>query len=258
MLMFSSCDETKKQQAGEQEERTDTVCFVKSEYKNSKKLSDAEYPKYDINIEVEYADSMSVLSDTINRQLAVFLFNNGTMPFEKTANSFGDSIAQEYESELKEFYDKDNEYQDTFAYEYTQKGKVTDNPLPGTIGYSNHIAVYEGGAHGGALLSYINFNATTGAAITCEQVFGTNHEEVLNRIRNQIVKDYECQTKEELEEKTSIFSLGDVYVTDNNFLLQADGVEFCYNPYEIAPWSEGMIFTKLTYEQLEGCITLPF
>jgi hypothetical protein len=88
--------------------------------------------------------------------------------------------------------------------------------------------------------------------ITAKELFGEHQDDVLKLIKDQIVKDNDCKTAAELEEKRSIFALGDVYITDNNFQLQKDGILFCYNPYEIAPWSEGFIFAKLTYKQLEG------
>ena len=149
----------------------------------------------------------------------------------------------------------DNEYQDTYAYEYTQTGKVSEDAPEGIIAYTNRIEMYTGGAHGGALESYINFNEKTGKIITCDELFGNKQDAVKKLIKEQIIKDNDCKTEEELVEKRSIFSLGDVYISDNNFLIEKDSIMFCYNPYDIAPWSEGFIFAKLSYKELEGLIT---
>ena len=180
------------------------------------------------------------------------------MTFEEAKNHFADSISSEFEKELRDFYDPDNEYQDTYAYEYNQTGKVLEDAPIGIIAYTNRIEMYTGGAHGGAMESYINFQEQTGEVITCNKLFGNKQDEIKKLIKQQIIKDNDCKTEEELVEKRSIFSLGDVYISDNNFLIEKDGIMFCYNPYDIAPWSEGFIFAKISYKELEGLITPNF
>ena len=261
-LLLVSCwnDKNKTQQnsdadSTEVQQPVEEVQFANGRYNKAKKVLDGEYPKYTINIDVKYAKGNKQVAETINKQLAGFLFGNGILPFEYAMNQFGDSLSSSFEKELKEFYDKDDENKETYAYEYTQTGKISKDSPEGIIAYTNRIETYTGGAHGGAYESLINFNKKTGLMITCDELFRNNKEAVAKLIKDQIVKDNDCKTAAELEEKRSIFSLGDVYVSDNNFLLQKDGILFCFNPYEIAPWSEGFIYAKLTYKQLEGLIS---
>jgi hypothetical protein len=238
------------------QENIEAVQFTESSYNKDKKIFDSEYPKYTINIRVQYAKGNSQVAQSINRQLVSFLFDNNIMPVKEALKHFGDSLTNDFEKELKEFYEPDNEYQETYAYDFTQKDSVSRKSPEGYVAYINRIETYTGGAHGGALENYINFHEDTGAMVTSEELFGKNKEAVCKLIKDQIVKDNDCKTAAELEEKRSIFSLGDVYISDNNFLLQKDGILFCFNPYEIAPWSEGFIFAVLTYQQLEGLISL--
>ena len=261
-LLLVSCwnDKNKSQQnsdAGstEVQQPVENVQFANGRYNKAKKILDGEYPKYTINIDVKYAVGNKQVAEIINKQLADFLFGNSILPFEYAMKQFGDSLASGFEKELKEFYDKDDENKETYAYEYTQTGKISKDSPEGIIAYTNRIETYTGGAHGDASENQINLNAETGSIITSDEIFGKNKEAVAKLIKEQIVKDNNCKTAAELEEKRSIFSLGDVYISDNNFLLQKDGILFCYNPYEIAPWSEGFIYTKLTYKQLEGFIS---
>ena len=118
--------------------------------------------------------------------------------------------------------------------------------------------MYTGGAHGGAMESYINFRKKTGKVITCEEFFGKNREAVMKMIKERIIRENECKTENELIEKRGIFSLGDVYISDSNFLLEKDSILFCYNPYDIAPWSEGFTFARLSYGELKGLIPADF
>lgn len=260
-LLLVSCWDNKtntQQQTGETGDslvQAEKLVFSRSYFNKKSKIFDSEVPNYSINIEVKYADGKSKAAQLINQQLVSFLFGNTIMPFEDAKNHFADSISTEYEKELRDFYDPDNEYQDTYAYEYNQTGKVSDDAPEGIIAYTNRIEMYTGGAHGGAMESYINFQEETGKVITCNDLFGDKQDEVKKLIKQQIIKDNDCKTEEELVEKRSIFSLGDVYISDNNFLIKKDGIMFCYNPYDIAPWSEGFIAANLSYKELEGLIT---
>lgn len=260
-LLLTSCwnnNNNKQQQAEEVEDslvQTEIITFIRSDFNKKKKIFDSELPNYNINIEVKYAEGNSPAAQLINKQLATFLFGNTIMPFEDAKNHFADSLSNDYEKELRDLYEPDNEYQDSYAYEYNQTGKVSEDAPEGIIAYTNRIELYTGGAHGGALERYINFHKESGKIITCQELFGNKQEEVKKLIKEQIIKDNDCKTAAELEEKRSIFSLGDVYISDNNFLIENDGILFGFNPYDIAPWSEGFIFAKLTYKELKGLIT---
>ena len=263
-LLLISCweNKTKTQQltgeTGDSLVQAEKLVFSNSNFNKKNKIFENEVPNYSINIEVKYAEGKSRAAQLINQQLASFLFGNTTMTFEEAKNHFADSISSEFEKELRDFYDPDNEYQDTYAYEYNQTGKVLEDAPIGIIAYTNRIEMYTGGAHGGAMESYINFQEQTGEVITCNKLFGNKQDEIKKLIKQQIIKDNDCKTEEELVEKRSIFSLGDVYISDNNFLIEKDGIMFCYNPYDIAPWSEGFIFAKISYKELEGLITPNF
>lgn len=263
-LLLISCWDNKtntQQQTGEIGDslvQAKNLFFSTSKFNKKTKIFDNELPNYSINIEVKYAKGESKAAQLINQQLASFLFGNTITPFEMAKQHFADSLSNDFENDLKDFYDPDNEYQDTYAYEYNQTGKVSKDAPEGIIAYTNRIEMYTGGAHGGALETYINFNEKTGTIITYDELFGNKQEAVKKLIKEQIIKDNDCKTEEELVEKRSIFSLGDVYLSNNNFLIEKDGIMFCYNPYDIAPWSEGFIFAKLSYKELEGLITPNF
>ena len=58
--------------------------------------------------------------------------------------------------------------------------------------------------------------------------------------QKQLCKDWEAQNLADLQEKTGITMLGDLYLT-NNFLLTGDSIMFLFNQYEIAPYAAGLI-----------------
>ncbi len=77
-------------------------------------------------------------------------------------------------------------------------------------------------------------------------------------ILDQLIKDHQCKDIQDLVNKTAITMLGDVYISDFNFGLGKDAVEFVYNPYEIAPYSMGIIRVKVPYENLKAYINKDF
>lgn len=163
-LLLISCWDNKtntQQQTGEIGDslvQAKNLFFSTSKFNKKTKIFDNELPNYSINIEVKYAKGESKAAQLINQQLASFLFGNTITPFEMAKQHFADSLSNDFEKDLKDFYDPDNEYQDTYAYEYNQTGKVSKDAPEGIIAYTNRIEMYTGGAHGGALETYINFN----------------------------------------------------------------------------------------------------
>ena len=56
----------------------------------------------------------------------------------------------------------------------------------------------------------------------------------------QLCEDWEAKDLADLQEKTGITMLGDLYLTDN-FLFKGDSILFLFNQYEIAPYAAGLI-----------------
>ena len=261
-LLLVACWDTKNNTQQKEEEpkdslvQTEKITFSSSHFKIKKKIFDTEIPNYKIDIKVEYATGKSEAAQLINKQLVALLFDTTIMPFEKAKSHYTDSLCNVFEKDLKELYDPDYDCQSTYEYEFSQEGEVQKNTPKGIISYMSWIQDYQGGAHGGAYSCYLNFHEATGKIVTCDELFGKSKAAVCKLIKEQIVKDYECKTAAELEEKTSIFSLGEVYISNNNFSIEKESILFCYNPYEIAPWSEGTIYTRLSFKQLHGLINL--
>ena len=63
-------------------------------------------------------------------------------------------------------------------------------------------------------------------------------------MEEQLCKDWEAKDLADLQEKTGITMLGDLYLT-NNFLLKGDSILFLFNQYEIAPYAAGLISVTL-------------
>ncbi|MDE6457298.1 MAG: RsiV family protein, partial [Muribaculum sp.] len=118
---------------------------------------------------------------------------------------------------------------------------------PKFISYQIMTAIYNGGAHGMAESRYINYDFATGKVLTYDNAFKPDSEaELLNAIKDNLMTRYNVSSMKELD-KRGIFA-DQIYVS-KNFYLQGYDIVFHYNPYEIAPYSEGSINVRVPYFQ---------
>ena len=106
---------------------------------------------------------------------------------------------------------------------------------------------YAGGAHGsnGTLNHVIDLNSKTILALTDLFAEG-DYPDVGKLIIQQITRDYNYTDPAKLADD-GFFNIEDVLPNDN-FRIDADGITWTYNPYEIAAYSAGQINVTLSWE----------
>ena len=212
-------------------------------------------PSYDIVYKLLAAKGDDDLSRLFNEELSRGLFDKAGMQVDSAMRFQADSIAASYTADLKEFYQPDNEYDFAFKYTYEVNADVKDDSYPGIAAYTTELFTYTGGAHGGYLLTGLNLNRRTGHAILRDDFFQKDKlPDVKHLVEKSLMEHNGCSTMSQLVERTGICSLGEVYVSNNNFLLLQDSVEFIFNPYELASWANGLITTRVAYSDLAPCI----
>lgn len=123
---------------------------------------------------------------------------------------------------------------------------------PNFISYQIMTATYNGGAHGMTESHYINYDFTTGKVLTYDNTFKADSEaQVLRAIKDNLMTRYNVSSMKELDDR-GIFS-DQIYIS-KNFYPQGYEIVFHYNPYEIAPYSEGSINVRIPYFQIEDCL----
>lgn len=201
---------------------------------------------YQIEINLDTLEGESELA----RQLAVVIRDSvigvsGQTSIEEAVTAFADSVQTEWTAELAERYDPDSEYRDIFQYYYTINGKPVEETTEGILSYEVQTSCYLGGAHGSHVVQYYNFDKKTGKFLTIGDIIPAEKEMlVLMAMMDKLCKDWDAKDQADLQEKTGITMLGDLYLT-NNFLLKGDSILFLFNQYEIAPYSSGLISVTL-------------
>ena len=95
------------------------------------------------------------------------------------------------------------------------------------------------------MVNYYNFDVKSGKLLSIRDVIPEGKEqEVLKAMEEQLCKDWEAKDLADLQEKTGITMLGDLYLT-NNFFVKEDSILFLFNQYDIAPYAAGLIGVTL-------------
>lgn len=204
---------------------------------------------YQIKIELDTLAGESELA----RQLALVLhdsvlYTSHRKTIQESVVAFADSIETEWKTELAENYDSESEFKDMFQYYYSVEGKsvekeqgVGSEKQDSILSYQVTTSCYLGGAHGSHIVQYYNFVKASGKLLNIQDVVPAGKEkELLKAMEVQLCKDWDAKDMTDLQEKTGITMLGDLYLT-NNFLLKNDSITFLFNQYEIAPYAAGLI-----------------
>jgi len=141
------------------------------------------------------------------------------------------------------------------SYEEKVEGSVVYNEN-GIICYKLDVNSYTGGAHGYDDVEMGVFSISRLNSVELIDVFpGQVQNEINNMIRQKLVQNYNCETLEELSDSGLFFDPNEVEATEN-FLVDASGITWIYDPYEIAPFSTGEVNVQLKWSEVNHLIPL--
>lgn len=104
---------------------------------------------------------------------------------------------------------------------------------------------YTGGAHGYTSNAYYTVDPKSGRAIQEADIFVDDYKEQLAKaIKDELLR----KNKED-----DFFSINEV-VGNGNFIITKQGLRYCYNPYEIAPYAFGTVIVDLPWENLRNIV----
>jgi len=116
----------------------------------------------------------------------------------------------------------------------------------GIFCFMTSLYLFEGGAHGLSGKHYTCVDLETGRKLAFNDVFTKDSEEALTVIIKRIIA-----------EKPQEYDYFDTEIKpSDNFYFDSDGVIFVYNPYEIAPYSVGVIEIYVPLNEIAPFILL--
>lgn len=113
---------------------------------------------------------------------------------------------------------------------------------------------YLGGAHPNSMQGFLNFNKETGDTISLSSLFANGFEPKLNTLIDKKYREMKgLKPGDNLADKGDLFE-NKIELTHNFAINQEKGIEFVYNPYEIAPYAVGPITIKLSNAEIKDIL----
>lgn len=210
-------------------------------------------PQCSVNIQLAAAKGEPAeRAAAINAAVVKCLLDMEETPMQQAVDSFANSYTRSYVRNFAPLYREDRndpEKRAWYEYHYNITGEATTG-REGVIVYTAVIDYYEGGAHGINQRFIMNFDSQTGKQLQLADVFVPGFESRLTeRLLNVLMEKTDAKSIDELHEKGYLYSM-DMFVPEN-FILDDDAVTFVFNPYEIAPYTEGIIELEIDNDELK-------
>jgi hypothetical protein len=120
------------------------------------------------------------------------------------------------------------------------------------ISFAYNWMIDEGGAHPNTGKFCFVLDKNTGSKVSYKSLIKGREAELLSLAEAEFKTQSGIKADEKIYDLYS-FKDGKFHLTDN-YIFTSEGLVFCYNPYEIAPYSFGMIKLILPYEKIEKMI----
>ncbi|WP_169927070.1 DUF3298 and DUF4163 domain-containing protein [Mucilaginibacter auburnensis] len=112
---------------------------------------------------------------------------------------------------------------------------------------------YQGGAHGGSVTTFINWNTKSNKSVTLSDILINNYQPELNKIAEKIFR-----SQEKLSDTSSLandyFFANDKFALNNNYSITPLGLRFFYNQYEIKPYAAGTTELFVPYKNIRSLL----
>lgn len=229
--------------------------------------NDKASPNCHIKLSFAYLNPHSekdTVSEAINYTLKQMYF--GDLYAKLAPQTFIDTITHnlisDYRRDVLESYRTDLENgvspEDMPSW-YNYDFEITSELEKGRDSIWNYKVVtsqYMGGAHPNTWAKWANINARTGRQVSENEIFGKADKKgicklLLEKIIGSANERLETDTITSVEglHANGILLDEEVFIPEN-FLLKADGIEFLYNPYEIAPYYLGSFKLTISNEEI--------
>lgn len=117
-------------------------------------------------------------------------------------------------------------------------------------------SIFSGGAHPGTKVTFRTFSLKTGQPIPLSSVVKEDNHGELAKIAEKRFRESRKIGSEEALSKAGFSFKGDLFTLNGNFLFSKEGLEFCFNHYEIAPYSMGIIRFAIPWSDLKSLVDL--
>ncbi|QDO93373.1 DUF3298 and DUF4163 domain-containing protein [Formosa sediminum] len=180
------------------------------------------------------------INESLNQFVATALEFNEMDETSITIEEHINRFNTEYKNFKSQFPDSSQEW------EAQIDGEVIYNS-PEVISISLTTYSNTGGAHGILVITFLNFNAQTGALLTTSKLF--RNKEEFTTFASPYFKD-------EIAEREDMYLEPDNFILPQNIGYSPDGLILLYNTYEIAPYATGITEFVIPYNEANSYLNI--
>ena len=200
-------------------------------------------PQCKVSLDIHQAtNATSETGRNINSAIVKKIFDMEDIGVQEAADSFASLYTSEYLKNMELLYRvdrNDSNKRPWYEYRYSVNTETRCNAKDIT-NYLITLDYYEGGAHGIKQLLTLNFDDNTGNILTLRDIYGNDYEtRITEQLLQALLKKVDCKDTQQLREHGYLYSM-DMFIPEN-YIIGDDNITFIFNPYEIAPYSEGCI-----------------
>lgn len=178
---------------------------------------------------------------------AVLGKNYTVLNFEDGFKVFSDSLINDYKKQNADIISHfGTEKIASLNWEYQTTGKFTGSRGRYTT-YTVDKYSYTGGAHGMPWTTNYVFDLRDGHIVDESEIFTDDYKPLLSELLTAHARD-----NAENPENMTLF-VSEVE-PNGNFEVSEDGITYIYNPYDIAPYSEGIISITIPWKELKSIL----
>ncbi len=213
---------------------------------------------FEVEIPTQFADTNVLKS--IRATVISNLFGNDyvSLPNDSLVPFFAKEILTDYrENNQPLIAELDSKSPYSFNNEHTVSGfSLLSDKVIYVYGIERYV--YMGGAHGLETRNFYNFDLKTGQVITEKDLFKPNYEsELAKLIKTRIVEESKENAEKDSEpitdlEETDFWT--DSIKSNGNFYITDEGINYVFNPYEIAPYYMGQTEVTLPFDRLTSLL----
>jgi hypothetical protein len=197
-----------------------------------------------VNIEYPVFKGAAILNDAVSSTLikTLGLYNK----IDTNLNQVSQTFVKSYTAF------KSQQRKSSIIYSLMGKGKVIrqDSSLV-TLQLNGYI--FQGGAHGGSSVQFINWNTKANKNITLSDILVNGYEEKLTAVADTIFRKSE-KLSDTSSLKHDYFFKDGKFALNNNFLITPVGLRFLYNQYEIKPYAAGQTNLLVPYAKIKSLL----
>ncbi|MDR0988860.1 MAG: DUF3298 and DUF4163 domain-containing protein [Prevotellaceae bacterium] len=221
-------------------------------------FADTTKPGANLQIDFTYIQKASDarVKDTLNGLFQQLCLGDDyrTMQPQEAVERYKEAYAADYRK-LEPMYSKDREEKESnatmeswYSYYRTVKGSLCFQN-DALLVYRTDETEYTGGAHGTSLSRFYNISLAKLRPLHLADLFIDDYKAPLTDLLwNQLMADNHVKSRAELEDM-GYGTSGELEPLEN-FAIDATGITFYYNVYEIAPYVMGLIKISLPYEAI--------